>query len=97
MPADEEHAFLFQDSRGFLWISSLSALYRFDGALVKSYLPDSARKNWLHPGFIQHKLLEDKQGRIWITNGNAIFYYHPQKEHFYRISADHPRIYVTAY
>ncbi|MBK8655510.1 MAG: hypothetical protein IPN20_16745 [Haliscomenobacter sp.] len=87
MPADEEHAFLFQDSRGFLWISSLSALYRFDGALVKSYLPDSARKNWLHPGFIQHKLLEDKQGRIWITNGNAIFYYHPQKEHFYRISA----------
>ncbi|MBK6947586.1 MAG: hypothetical protein IPH16_05420 [Haliscomenobacter sp.] len=87
LPPDEEHAFLFQDSRGFLWISSLSALYRFDGALVKPYLPDSTRKNWLHPGFIQHKLLEDKQGRIWITNGNAVFYYHPLKEQFFRISA----------
>ncbi len=87
LPIDQEHAFLFENSRGFLWISSLGALYRFDGTLVKPYLPDSTRKNWLRPGYIQHHLLEDKQGRLWVTNGRDIFYYHPLKERFFLLNS----------
>ena len=87
LPIDQEHAFLFEDSRGFLWISSLGALYRYDGTLVKPYLPDSARQDWLRQGYIQHRLLEDKQGRIWITIGKDIFYYHPRKERFFKLSS----------
>ncbi|MBV6425804.1 MAG: hypothetical protein KIPDCIKN_00289 [Haliscomenobacter sp.] len=86
-PVDQQHAFLFQDAQGFLWVSSLSALHRFDGTLVKTFLPDSERMNWLLPGYIQHTLLEDRQGRLWVSNSKDIFYYHPSRGRFFRTTS----------
>jgi ligand-binding sensor domain-containing protein len=34
------NAFVFQDSRGFVWLSSIDGLNRFDGKSVKTYKAD---------------------------------------------------------
>jgi len=70
-------AFL-KDSRGFLWIGTVSGLNRYDGYTVRvlgTDLPDSA----LVGNTSIDKLFEDPDGRIWI---NATSVYEPATETF---------------
>jgi len=70
-------AFL-KDSRGFLWIGTVSGLNRYDGYTVRvlgNDLPDSA----LVGNTSIDKLFEDPDGRIWI---NATSVYDPASETF---------------
>ena len=61
-------AFL-RDKDGFLWIGSVSGLFRYDGYELKSYKagPDSLSGNWIM------SVAEDKDGVIWIgTKGGGV-------------------------
>ena len=57
---------LFQDSRGFLWIRTRDAIYRYDGYELRSFLPDSAVLGALGHG-AGRKIVEDSQGTIWLA------------------------------
>jgi hypothetical protein len=60
---------IFQDSKGFIWITSQVGLTRYDGYEFKTYTcPQQTSK----PGsFIQ----EDNYGRIWYQNFDGYVYY----------------------
>jgi len=67
-----------KDSRGFLWIGTVSGLNRYDGYSVRvlgNDLPDSA----LVGNTSIDKLFEDPHGRIWI---NSTSVYDPATENF---------------
>lgn len=71
--------FIFEDSRGFVWISSIAGLNRYDGLQVKSYRFESGLKT----NNIQSKFFEDKMGNIWFTTYDAINCYSVKSDSIY--------------
>ncbi len=63
---------VFQDSRGFLWVSTENGLARYNGADFRVY------ENNLLRSQAMSGLLEDKAGRIWLHNffGEIVFVQH---------------------
>lgn len=82
MSNNQVNCFL-KDSKGFMWIGTLSGLNRFDGYTFKTYR-NSVRDSTSLPNNDIRKLFEDPRGRIWIiTNFNSCIY-DPEKEVFHR-------------
>lgn len=63
--------FIFQDSYGFTWISSIEGLNRFDGHTIKQYTEEKGLKD----RNIQSNFFEDNNGNIWFSTNNALNYY----------------------
>ncbi len=74
--------FTFKDSRGFVWISSLSGLNRFDGTHVKLYTPDISDPSSLLGENIQSNFYEDKDSNIWFSTSDGINKYNWDQECF---------------
>lgn len=70
-PLKKNHAVqaskLLQDSKGFIWIGTDRALFRFDGNNYKQY----TKKNGLSDDRIT-ALAEDSLGRIWVGHENGM-------------------------
>ncbi len=81
---DETNSFVFRDSRGFVWISSMTGLNRYDGNHIKTYKSAnkaaSAREMFGSP--IQSSFFEDKNGDIWFCTYQAINVYRRKKDQF---------------
>jgi signal transduction histidine kinase/ligand-binding sensor domain-containing protein len=73
--------FVFQDSRGFVWISSFDGLNRFDGQNVEVYKPDKSPNSILGQN-IQSNFFEDKLGNIWFSTYEAINCFRPNSNDF---------------
>lgn len=73
--------FVFQDSRGFVWISSLDGLNRFDGQNVEVYKPNKSTNSILGQN-IQSNFFEDKLGNIWFSTYEAINCFRPNSNDF---------------
>jgi signal transduction histidine kinase len=73
--------FVFQDSRGFVWISSLDGLNRFDGQSVEVFKPDKSL-NSIYGQNIQSNFFEDKFGNIWFSTYEAINCFRPNSNDF---------------
>jgi len=54
--------YIFQDSKGFIWIATWGGLDRFDGYEVKKY---NSQNHLLHTNFT-HCLAEDSYSRLWV-------------------------------
>lgn len=67
--------YIYKDSDGFVWISSINGLNRFDGREVKKYLPDPNILNSLTDGNIQSRFFEDSEGGVWFNTVEAIHQY----------------------
>ena len=61
---------IFQDARGFLWISSRNGLSRFDGIEFKNYF----RRDGL-PGNYVGMIFEDISHKLWVLSPEGISYY----------------------
>ena len=61
---------IIQDKKGYIWISSLDGIARFDGYSVKSFnVPDGLPNNDVF------EIIEDFQGRLWLLDdGNHMSY-----------------------
>ncbi|WP_169315740.1 sensor histidine kinase [Haliscomenobacter hydrossis] len=73
--------FVFQDSRGFTWISSIDGLNRYDGINVEVYKTNKS-KNSIQGHNIQSGFFEDKEGNIWFCTYEAINCYRPESNDF---------------
>ena len=74
------NAFMFRDSRGFMWLSSVQGLNRFDGRHVKTYTYDTTKPRSIWGNNIQSSFFEDKKGDIWFSTEEAINVYRRQYE-----------------
>lgn len=73
---------MYQDSFGFLWVSSFEGLFRYDGYTLKKYsnIPfdsTSLSYNWVF------SIVEDKKGNLWVgTMGGGLNYFDRRSETF---------------
>lgn len=68
LPSNEVYG-LFQDSQGFIWISTDDGLCRYDGHTFKRYVSASQSSR------AGSNIFEDNQGRIWYENFDGRLYY----------------------
>ena len=66
---------VFKDSRGFVWISSLNGLNRYDGREIKVYKYRAGDPHSLPDNYIQSRFVEDGDGNIWFTTHEALVCY----------------------
>jgi ligand-binding sensor domain-containing protein len=79
---------MFQDSRGFIWISTMDGLNRFDGQTMKIYRHNPADSTTISNSFI-HGVFERADGMIWIgTRDGGINILNPMTDEITRIQFD---------
>lgn len=76
------NAFVYKDSRGFIWISSVDGLNRFDGRRVRVFRQTEKDSLSLYGNNIQSPFFEDAQGDLWFATDLAINCYRRCKGHF---------------
>lgn len=77
---------VFQDSRGFIWISTIDGLNKFDGYTFKIYKVKHNDTTSLSSNNVSNALVEDAFGNIWIgTWGGGICIYNRKSDSFKRI------------
>lgn len=74
--------FIYKDSLGFIWLSSISGLNRYDGRSVKVYQPDSEQPNSLFGQNIQSSFFEHDNGDLWFTTYEGLNRYVRAHDHF---------------
>jgi len=82
--SNTEVHYIFQDSNGFLWISTADGLNRYDGNSMKVFKNDPNDSTTI-PNNNCYAITEDSEGFIWAgIFGNAIAKYNPTDETFRR-------------
>ena len=64
--------YLYQDSKGFLWLATLNGLSRYDGNSFLTFRPEIGDKVSLADNRI-YDLTEDKNGFLWISTTPELF------------------------
>ncbi|GAA4335524.1 hybrid sensor histidine kinase/response regulator [Mucilaginibacter gynuensis] len=70
---------IFEDSKGRLWLATLSGLDLFDPA--KEHFTVFTREDGL-PSDIIYALREDNNGMLWISNNGGLSRFDPERKHF---------------
>ena len=77
---------IFQDSRGYIWISTDNGLNKYNGHTMKSYQYMHYDSNSISKGAPRH-IFEDSEGFIWVTtDAGFINKLDPQTERFIQIN-----------
>ena len=76
------NSFIFKDSHGFIWLSSLDGLNRYDGQQVKVYKHSEEDSTSIYDNTINSSFFEDKQQNLWFASYNAINCYIRSQDHF---------------
>jgi serine phosphatase RsbU (regulator of sigma subunit)/ligand-binding sensor domain-containing protein len=80
--SNSEVRYIYQDSNGFLWISTSDGLNRYNGNKIKVFKNDPNDPHSL-PNNNCSAITEDSEGFIWIgVFGNAIARFNPKDESF---------------
>lgn len=66
------NAFVYHDSRGFVWVSSIDGLNRFDGRNVRVYRPDASKPHTMLGQNIQSRFFEAPDGDLWFCTYEAV-------------------------
>lgn len=74
--------YIFKDSHGFVWISSIAGLNRFDGKTMKTFYAKPGDAYALADNNIHSNFFEDQEANIWFTSNEAIHCYDRDSEHF---------------
>jgi len=76
--------FIHKDRHGFVWISSIDGLNRFDGRRTKVYRTDTNDPWSIYNANVQSPFFEDDKGDIWFTTDKGINCYRQQRGNFVR-------------
>ena len=74
--------FINQGPRGYLWISSIDGLFRFDGNTLDKFHPNNARGKGMIGKNVQSEFFFDKKGRVWFTTYKGVNVYDPDNNIF---------------
>lgn len=91
------NAYVFHDSRGFIWISSPNGLNRFDGIDVTVYHPNKRDTNSLWGQSVNSHFFESKNGDIWFTTNGSIHRYNRKKNNFSNRQIEDPKGFKLKY
>lgn len=80
--SEHTNVHVYKDTRGFVWISSINGLNRFDGTHIKVYMPDKQDSAAIAGENIQTPFFEDRYQRMWFATYIAINCYHPEVDSF---------------
>ena len=75
LTSDAFNYFVYKDSLGFVWISSVNGLNRFDGQEVHQFLSDPESPGALDENNIQGLFFEDKAANLWLSTVGGIYRY----------------------
>jgi ligand-binding sensor domain-containing protein/anti-sigma regulatory factor (Ser/Thr protein kinase) len=76
------NAYVHRDSRGFVWISTVDGLNRFDGLNVKVYKSNDEKNNQLKGNNIQSDFFEDSDHNLWFSTYDYINCYRRKTDDF---------------
>jgi ligand-binding sensor domain-containing protein len=76
------NSFVYKDSRGFVWASSIDGLNRYDGRSVKVYRPNLSNPNALRGNNMQSRFFETTEGDLWFCTYEAINRYRRRTDDF---------------
>jgi len=76
------NSFIFKDSYGFVWLSSLDGLNRYDGQQVKVYKHAEEDSTSVYDNTVNSSFFEDEQHNLWFASYNAINCYIRDQDHF---------------
>jgi len=81
------NSFVFRDSRGFVWVSSIDGLNRYDGHAVRVYRPSLVDSHAMVGKNMQSHFFETPNGDLWFCTYEAIHCYRRRTDDFevYRI------------
>lgn len=73
--ANNSICYIFQDSKGFIWMGTLNGLSRYDGNSFVTFLPESESGNNRISLSTNHArtISEDKNGFLWIETSGEFF------------------------
>ncbi len=78
----ERNDFLFKDREGYVWVSTMSGLDRYNGLDFHSYPTGKATLGNIKGEYIQGNLIEDQYGDIWFATYEAINRYNRLSDDF---------------
>lgn len=76
--------YIYQDSKGFVWLSSLDGLNRFDGEAVTVYKSISGDSTSLLGNIITSNFFEDSFSNLWFTTYEGVHCYLRERDSFLR-------------
>jgi signal transduction histidine kinase len=76
--------FVYQDTKGFVWLSSIDGLNRFDGKQVKIYKSIAGDTTSLLDNNISSNFYEDEHSNLWFTTYEGIHCYVRKEDCFLR-------------
>ncbi|MBR2102801.1 MAG: response regulator [Prevotella sp.] len=77
---------MLTDRRGFLWLSTWSGLYRFDGYRFKSFRIRQGDGNELDNSRTDH-VKEDTRGNLWVRSYDHIYFFDVALARFFDVNA----------
>lgn len=80
--SEQTNYFIYKDTKGFVWISSINGLNRYDGTGIKVYLPDPEDSTAIVGENIQSSFFEDRLSNLWFTTFDAINCYDRKHDSF---------------
>lgn len=75
---------LFQDSQGYIWISTYNGLLRYDGYSIVVYKPDGVNHGRSIDSFV-NMVTEDKDNNLWIGTHNGLYVLHKETDEIEKI------------
>lgn len=82
--------YVYHDSEGFVWISSITGLSRFDGVHIRPYQSIRGDTTSLAGENIYSEFIEDARQNIWFSTPEAIHCYLRQRDRFRRFYLNGP-------
>jgi ligand-binding sensor domain-containing protein len=71
--------YIFQDSKGFVWIATSYGLNRYDGYRFRTYYSDASDTTTLRNNYV-NDIWEDYAGRLWLRQGMNFCVFDPKTE-----------------
>lgn len=96
---DSYNSFVFKDSRGYIWISSIDGVNRYNGIEIENFKPDPDKAGSIKGKNVQSNFFEDKKGNIWFSTYQALNCYDVKQQQFktYQLENEDQKIIAQDY
>jgi len=96
---DTHNNFIYKDSRGYLWVSSMQGVYLYDGNEFRFFTSNLNDKKGMIGTSVQSEFYEDEQQNIWFTTYQGLNKYDvaDDKVYGFTISDEYSNVLNTQY